>query len=61
MAMNACRPESNDLLQNHQEMRHVKEIDNDGYCDVSGHAQNMRLVGGSKNLLIIVSLTDIVI
>lgn len=33
------------MLQNRQEMRHVKEVDNDGYCDVSGHAQNMKSVG----------------
>ncbi|KAF5351976.1 hypothetical protein D9756_007388 [Leucocoprinus leucothites] len=45
MAMRACRPESKNLLQNRQEMRHVKEVDNDGYCDVSGHAQNMKSVG----------------
>lgn len=44
-AIKACRPESNNSLQNRQEMQHVKEIDNDGYCDISGHAQDMRLVG----------------
>lgn len=45
MAIKACRAESSNLLQNRQEMQRVKEIDNDGYCDISGHAQNMRSAG----------------
>lgn len=45
MAMRACREESSNLLQNRQEMHHVKEVDNDGYCDISGFSQNMRLIG----------------
>ncbi|KAF9451267.1 hypothetical protein P691DRAFT_796992 [Macrolepiota fuliginosa MF-IS2] len=45
MAIKACRAESSNLLQNRQDMQRVKEIDNDGYCDISGHAQNMRSIG----------------
>lgn len=46
VAIRSCRAESSNLLQNRQEMRYVKESNNDGYCDISGHAQNMILVGG---------------
>ncbi|KXN90205.1 hypothetical protein AN958_04695 [Leucoagaricus sp. SymC.cos] len=54
-AMRACRAESSNLFQNRQEMRHVKETDNDGYCDISGHAQNMRSIGTMGQVKIFVA------
>lgn len=45
MAVNACREERSEKLQNQTEMRTVKESLNDGYCDISGHAADMILVG----------------
>ncbi|KAK0455114.1 hypothetical protein EV421DRAFT_1887456 [Armillaria borealis] len=45
MAINACRPEKNHLLQNREQMRIVKESLNEGYCDLSGHSGTLKLVG----------------
>jgi len=39
MAVNACRSETGNLLQNREKMQEVKEIE--GYCDVSGRADNL--------------------
>ncbi|KAL6309180.1 hypothetical protein BKA93DRAFT_925530 [Sparassis latifolia] len=55
MAINACRGESSQHLQNNQQMTRVKESLNEGYCDVSGHAADMSLVGEMGKFLVFVS------
>ncbi|KAK0225787.1 hypothetical protein IW262DRAFT_1357858 [Armillaria fumosa] len=51
MAINACRPEKNHLLQNREQMRIVKESLNEGYCDLSGHS-GLKLVASMENVKI---------
>jgi len=43
MAINACRSESANLLRNREKMQQVKETE--GYCDVSGRADNLLRAG----------------
>ena len=43
MAISACRSETGNLLQNREKMQKVKEIE--GYCDVSGRADNLLSAG----------------
>ncbi|KAF8972951.1 hypothetical protein BDZ97DRAFT_1778504 [Flammula alnicola] len=45
LAVNSCRPESADLLQNREHMQRVKESLNDGYCDISGRKGNLHNIG----------------
>ena len=41
--MNACRSETENLLENREKLQEVKEIE--GYCDVSGRADNLLSAG----------------
>ncbi|PBK91347.1 hypothetical protein ARMGADRAFT_1013798 [Armillaria gallica] len=52
MAINACRPEKNHLLQNREQMRIIKESLNEGYCDLSGHSGTLKLVASMENVKI---------
>jgi hypothetical protein len=45
MAIRACRPESGNLLRNREEMHQVKESLDEGYCDISGRAEDLKRVG----------------
>ncbi|KAI0252773.1 hypothetical protein BJV78DRAFT_1198868 [Lactifluus subvellereus] len=45
MAIKACTPERSNLLRNREEMQTVKESLDEGYCDVSGRAGDLDLVG----------------
>ncbi|CAE6384073.1 unnamed protein product [Rhizoctonia solani] len=45
MAIAACRPESQALLRNRQQMNVVKESLNEGYCDISGSTDDFSLTG----------------
>lgn len=45
MAINSCKAESSNLLQNREHMQRVKESLNDGYCDVSGRKGNLHNIG----------------
>ncbi|CAE6464621.1 unnamed protein product [Rhizoctonia solani] len=45
MAVAACRPESQSLLRNRQQMTMVKESLDEGYCDISGSADDFALAG----------------
>ncbi|KAH7875187.1 uncharacterized protein C8R40DRAFT_1105311 [Lentinula edodes] len=45
MAIKACRPESGDLLRNREQMQQVKESLNEGYCDISGRAEDLQHAG----------------
>ncbi|KAI0299353.1 hypothetical protein B0F90DRAFT_1810632 [Multifurca ochricompacta] len=45
MAIRACAPERSNLLRNREEMQVVKESLDEGYCDVSGRAGDLDLVG----------------
>ena len=45
MAINSCKAESSNLLQNREHMQRVKESINDGYCDVSGRKGNLHNIG----------------
>ena len=45
MAIRACREEHGQVLQNHENMQVVKEALNEGYCDVSGWAGDLKLLG----------------
>ncbi|ESK92923.1 hypothetical protein Moror_8996 [Moniliophthora roreri MCA 2997] len=44
-AIRGCRPESGSLLKNREQMQQVKENLDEGYCDVSGRAGNLKEVG----------------
>ncbi len=45
MAIGACAPERSNLLRNREEMQMVRESLDEGYCDVSGRAGELNLVG----------------
>jgi hypothetical protein len=45
MAIRACAPEKNNLLRNREAMQMVKESLDEGYCDVSGRAGDLDLIG----------------
>jgi hypothetical protein len=45
MAIKACAPERSNLLRNREEMQMVRETLDEGYCDVSGRAGELNLVG----------------
>lgn len=45
MAIRACAPERSNLLRNREEMQTVRESLDEGYCDVSGRAGELNLVG----------------
>jgi len=45
MAIQACAPERSNLLRNREEMQTVGETLDEGYCDVSGRAEELNLVG----------------
>lgn len=45
MAIKACRPESGNLLRNREQMQQVKESLNEGYCDISGRAEDLQHAG----------------
>lgn len=45
MAIAACKPESQSLLRNRQQMAMVKESLNEGYCDISGSTDDFVLAG----------------
>ena len=45
MAIKACNPEKDQLLHHLNSMEVIKEFLNDGYCDVSGQVDNLKLVG----------------
>jgi hypothetical protein len=45
MAIRACAPERSNLLRNREAMQMVKESLDEGYCDVSGRAGDLDLVG----------------
>jgi hypothetical protein len=44
-AIKACRPETRGLMRNREQMQTVKESLNEGYCDVSGKAGDLRHIG----------------
>ena len=48
MAIKACREERGKVLHNHENMQVVKEALNEGYCDVSGRAGDLKLLGKSQ-------------
>ncbi|CAE6531048.1 unnamed protein product [Rhizoctonia solani] len=45
MAIAACRPESQALLRNRQQMNVVKESLDEGYCDISGSTDDFTFTG----------------
>ncbi|THU91523.1 hypothetical protein K435DRAFT_759191 [Dendrothele bispora CBS 962.96] len=45
MAVRACRPESGSLLRNREHMQQVKETLDEGYCDISGRAGDLKQIG----------------
>lgn len=49
MAMKACAPEKSNLLRNREEMQMVKESLDEGYCDVTGRACDLDLIGMCSN------------
>lgn len=44
-AIDACKPEARNLLQNRQQMERIKETLNEGYCDSSGMEGDLFFVG----------------
>ena len=56
MAINSCRSESADLLQNREHMQRVKETLNDGYCDISGRKGDLHNIGEGRCILSLSSL-----
>ena len=49
MAIQACREERSNVVQNKERMQVIKESLNDGYCDVSGQGGDLTLAG-ERNL-----------
>lgn len=47
LAIDSCKPESGNLLQNRERMQVVKESVDDGYCDISGRKGNFHNIGMS--------------
>lgn len=45
LAIDSCKPESGNLLQNRERMYRVKESVDDGYCDISGRKENLHNIG----------------
>lgn len=45
MAIKACRGEHGQSVTNKEQMQMVKESLDEGYCDISGHAVDLDLVG----------------
>jgi hypothetical protein len=50
MAIAACKPESQSLLRNRQQMNMVKESLDEGYCDISGSTDDFALAGEFHSL-----------
>ncbi|KAI0077558.1 hypothetical protein K474DRAFT_1750473 [Panus rudis PR-1116 ss-1] len=44
-AIRACKEEKGEMLQNRAQMQMVKEALNEGYCDISGRAGDLTLIG----------------
>jgi len=57
MAIKACAPERSNLLRNREEMQMVKESLDEGYCDVSGRAGDLDLVGTCSAFVVRSSLS----
>ncbi|KAJ7078918.1 hypothetical protein B0H15DRAFT_859732 [Mycena belliarum] len=55
MAIQACRPESGQLLRNREQMKKVQESLNEGYCDISGRVGDLTAVGETRNIKVYVS------
>ncbi|KAA1478156.1 hypothetical protein DENSPDRAFT_659742 [Dentipellis sp. KUC8613] len=55
MAINACREETGHLLRNREQMQMVKESLNEGYCDVSGQAGDLDLIGSMGSISVYAS------
>ncbi|TCD69784.1 hypothetical protein EIP91_006320 [Steccherinum ochraceum] len=55
MAIRACREERGQVLHNHENMQMVKEALNEGYCDISGRAGNLKLLGEMGGIKIFAS------
>ena len=45
MAIKACAPERSNLLRNREEMQMVRELQDKGYCDVTGMTGHLDHVG----------------
>lgn len=45
LAIDSCKSESRNLLQNKERMQRVKESMDDGYCDISGRKGNLHNIG----------------
>ncbi|KAK1226720.1 hypothetical protein PQX77_010295 [Marasmius sp. AFHP31] len=45
MAIQGCRPEAGNLIQNREQMQRVKESLDEGYCDVSGRVGDLKEIG----------------
>ncbi|KAJ6558581.1 hypothetical protein DFH09DRAFT_1037162 [Mycena vulgaris] len=55
MAIQACRPESGNLLRNREQMQQVQESLNEGYCDISGRVGDLNVVGEIGNIKVYLS------
>ncbi|KAI0933780.1 hypothetical protein AcW1_005516 [Taiwanofungus camphoratus] len=55
MAIAACRQERNQQVRGRENMEMVKETQNEGYCDASGAAVDITLVGQMSDIKIFVS------
>ncbi|KAJ6593724.1 hypothetical protein B0H19DRAFT_1091788 [Mycena capillaripes] len=55
MAIQACRPESGNLLHNREQMQQVQESLNEGYCDISGRVGDLTAVGDIGNIKVYLS------
>ncbi|KAJ6607773.1 hypothetical protein B0H10DRAFT_2070382 [Mycena sp. CBHHK59/15] len=55
MAIQACRPESGNLLRNREQMEQVQESLNEGYCDISGRVGDLTVIGEMGNIKVYLS------
>lgn len=58
-AISACSEERSNVVQTRQQMQMVKETQNEGYCDVSGHVGKLELIGTFNSSMTGCAETDI--
>ena len=58
-AIKACSEERSNVVQTRQQMQMVKETQNEGDCDVSGHVGKLEIIGTPESASIVQACTDI--
>ncbi|KAH8112414.1 hypothetical protein DFH11DRAFT_1607467 [Phellopilus nigrolimitatus] len=54
-AIDACKGESGNVLQNREHMQTVKETADEGYCDISGRVSDLLFIGSMSDIKVFVA------